>query len=337
MLTWREQPERSVLLIAAFFVAGLALTNHQTIVLLAPALCFVLWQRRSVLRPQLLVIGIAAFMIGLLPYAYIPWAAAHHPVHNWGNISSFDDFVGLITRRSYGSSRLISTPGYIGGSPWLRITALGISFGPVSALLIIIGAIRSFRSARWYFWFTLIAFVFAGPFFVWISDLNLSTAPAALFVLQRFFLLSQVVLAPLAAFGVFSLAEFVARSIGSTPSLALRIVVATCLTAILIGVTANYRRIDQSRNSIARHFGEDVFNTARPNSILLVSGDGLAFPLMYLQKVENIGTATTLAVLPLMLGEWYIRQFRDQHPDLGPLLRPRLHPVPATRQGAYWV
>src|SRR5437763_8371863 len=34
LITWREQPERGVLLIAAFFVAGLALTNHQTIVLL---------------------------------------------------------------------------------------------------------------------------------------------------------------------------------------------------------------------------------------------------------------------------------------------------------------
>src|SRR6266581_6595616 len=49
LVAWHEHPERSALLIAAFFVAGLALTNHQTIVLLAPAFCFALWQRRSVL------------------------------------------------------------------------------------------------------------------------------------------------------------------------------------------------------------------------------------------------------------------------------------------------
>ncbi|MEY2556286.1 MAG: hypothetical protein QOF93_1430, partial [Verrucomicrobiota bacterium] len=112
LITWHEQSERSGFLIIAFFVAGLALTNHQTIVLLAPAFCFVLWQRRSILRPRLLAIGVAAFIIGLLPYAYIPWAAAHHPIHNWGNISSFHDFVGLITRRTYGSTQLVSTPGY---------------------------------------------------------------------------------------------------------------------------------------------------------------------------------------------------------------------------------
>ena len=89
---------------------------------------------------------------------------------------------------------------------------------------------------------------------------------------------------------------------------------ATSLAAILISVATNYRRIDQSRNLIARYFGEDVFNTIRPNSILLVSGDGLAFPLMYLQKVENLGRETTLVVLPLLLGDWYVRQLREQHP-----------------------
>jgi hypothetical protein len=316
LVTWHEQPERTALVIAAFFVAGLGLTNHQTIVLLAPAFCFVLWQRRSNLRPRFFAIGVIAFVIGLLPYAYIPWAAAHHPVHNWGNISSFHDFVGLVTRRSYGSTRLISTPGYTGGPPWMRIAALGASFGPVTGLLIILGAVRAFQTGRWFFWFSLIAFIFAGPFFIWITGLNLATAPSAMFVLQRFFLLSHVVLAPLAAFGVLALAQFGARATGSTQSWAVPVVAATCLIAVVISVATNYRRIDQSRNFIARHFAEDVFNTIRPNSILLVSGDGLAFPLMYLQKIENAGKETTLVVLPLLLGEWHVRQLREQHPDL---------------------
>src|SRR5437879_5757420 len=158
-----------------------------------------------------------AFLIGLLPYLYIPWAAWHHPVQNWGNISSFHDFVGLITRRSYGSTKLISTPGYTGGPPWPRLAALGGSFGPVAGLLIVLGAIHAFQRARWYFWFSLLAFIFAGPFFIWISDLNLAAAPSSLFVLQRFFLLSQVTLTPLIAFGVPGLAELVARSLSSPP------------------------------------------------------------------------------------------------------------------------
>ena len=152
LVTWHEHPERTGFLVAAFFVAGLALTNHQTIILLGPAFCFVLWQRRSILfaRPGLLAIDIAVFVIGLLPYAYVPWASAH-PVHNWGDVSSFHDLLRLVLRRSYGSTRLVATAGYSGGSPWARLAELGISFGPVAGLLIMLGAIQVFQRARWYF------------------------------------------------------------------------------------------------------------------------------------------------------------------------------------------
>lgn len=317
LVAWHQHPERSAFLIAAFFVAGLALTNHQTIVLLGPAFCFVLWWRRSFLlaRPSLLAIGAAVFVVGLVPYVYVPWAAAHHPVHNWGNVSSFHDLLRLIARRSYGS-KLVTTPGYTGGPPWDRLAALFISFGPVAGLLTVLGAIQAFRRTRWYLWFSLVAFVFTGPFFVWITDLNLSTAPSALFVLQRFFLLSHIVLAPLIAFGVLALAQLVARSPSATALGGLRIVAAACLVAAAIMAATNYRRIDQSQNLIARRFAQDVFKTTPPGSVLLVNGDGLAFPLMYLQQVENAGKETTLVVIPLLLGDWYVRQLRERYTGL---------------------
>lgn len=317
LVAWHEQPERSGFLIAAFFVAGLALTNHQTIILLGPAFCFVLWQRRSILfaRPGLLAIGIAVFVIGLLPYAYVPWTSAHHPLHNWGDVSSFHDLLRLVLRRSYGSTRLVATAGYSGGSPWARLAALGISFGAVAGLLIILGAIQAFQRAHWYFWFSLIAFIFAGPLFVWISNLNLGTAPSALFVLQRFFLLSQVVLAPLAAFGVVALAQFVTGVLNSSQSLALRIITATCLAAVVINVATHYRHIDQSRNFIERRFAEDVFATIEHKSILLARGD-IAFALLYFQQVEGVEKETELVLLPLLATEWYIRQLQQEHPDL---------------------
>ena len=111
LVTWHQQPERGRILVASFFVAGVGLTNQQTIILLAPAFAFLLWQGRSILRkrPRLVAIGLAAFIIGLLPYLYIPWASSHHPAYNWGNISSLPDFISFITRRFYGSTRLVAT------------------------------------------------------------------------------------------------------------------------------------------------------------------------------------------------------------------------------------
>lgn len=317
VVIWNEQLARSGVLIAAFFVAGLALTNHQTIVLLAPAFCFVLWQHRAVLlaNPRTLLLGIFAFAVGLMPYGYILWASAHHPVYSWGNISSFHDLISLITRRSYGATRLVNTPGYTGGAPWPRLAAFLVSFG-WAGILICAGAIESYRTRRWYFWFTAIGFIFAGPFFVWITNLNLASAPSALFVLQRFFLLSHVLLAPLIAFGVLLLAKIIARTFPEMSIFALRVTAAICAVAIATTLFVHYRVLDQSRNFIARQFGDDVFALAQPHSILLVSGDGFAFPLMYLQKVERVRPDVTLIVLPTLLGDWYVRQLREQHPDL---------------------
>jgi len=318
LVTWYEEPTRTGLLIAAFFVAGLALTNHQTIVLLAPAFCFLLLRQRAIIlaQPRLLIIGAIAFAIGLLPYGYILWTASHHPVYSWGNVSSFHDLVRLILRRSYGSTRLVNTPGYTGGTPWPRLGALFVSFGLFGGLLVCAGAIEIFRTRRWYFWFSLLALVFAGPFFIWITNLNLQTAPSALFVLQRFFLLSHVLLAPLIAFGVLWIAMIIARSVRSLPLSALQLTAAACFIAIGASVVINYRKLDQSRNFIARRFGEDVLDLARPSSILLVNGDGFAFPLLYLQKVEHARSDITLVVLPTLLGEWYAPQLRTEHPDL---------------------
>jgi hypothetical protein len=318
LVLWQEQAERTGFLVAASFVSGLALTNHHTVVLLAPAVCLVLWQRRAILlaRPSTVLWSVIVFFLGLLPYLYVPWASSHHPTYNWGNVSSARDLIHLITRKDYGSHRLVSTPGYGGGSAFLRIVALCRSFGPLAATLIALGAFRAYQARRWYFWFSLIAFVFAGLFFVWISNLNVATAPSALFVLQRFFLLSHVVVAPLIAFGILFIAETIPLVVPAVRAASLPIVAGIVFIAAVGIVAANYRQIDQSKNSIARRFGEDVFATADPGSILLGTGDGVVIPLIYLQTVEGIGQNVTLIPFHLLGTDWYVRQLRERHPDL---------------------
>src|SRR5262249_48712642 len=90
LVVWYERPARLGLLAGAAFVSGLASTNQQTIVLLGPAVLFLLWTRRSALlaRPRMLAASAGAFLVGLLPYAYLPWAAARHPIMNFGDAST---------------------------------------------------------------------------------------------------------------------------------------------------------------------------------------------------------------------------------------------------------
>src|ERR1041385_7119408 len=264
LVIWHEQPERYRFLAAASFVAGLALTNHQTILLLRPAVCFLLWHHRAVLvaRPQIVLISAATFLLGLLPYAYVPWASAHHPIYNWGDVSSWRDLFALITRQSYGAAHLTQEK-YQGGSLLLRLAALTESIGALLGLLLVFGAIYAYRQLRWYFWFALLAFVFAGPFFTGITNFDLARSPSGLFVLERFFLLPRVVVAPVMALGLMMIAEAVRRYAPSMPMSPLRVVSGGIVVVLAVSVFTNYRQVNQSHNHVARCYAEDLFEIGR--------------------------------------------------------------------------
>jgi hypothetical protein len=306
LVIWYESPERMGFLITAAFVSGLALANQQTIVLTGPAVLFLLLGRRRELlaRPRILAYSAVALAVGLLPYAYLPWAAARHPLQNWGDPTSAANFLAVITRKHFGSGQLVNAPQYQGGSALDRIAALGASFGVLAGLLLLWGAVESYRRRRWYFWFSLMAFLFAGPFFAAYANMNLS-APLTRYVLERFDLLPQVVLAPMMAFGLAALAT---RK---------RLLSMVLLLAAVAGLTAaHYKEIDQSKNHSARRLSEDILATLEPHSILVANGDEVIMPLLYLQDAEGQRLDVALLVMPFLMTDWYIPQLRRRHPDL---------------------
>jgi hypothetical protein len=317
LVLWQERPERTKFLVAAALVSGLALTNHHTFVLFGPAVIFLLWQQRKLLfaRPQLFAACPAALLLGLLPYLYVPWAAARNPVVNWQGVVSLADFFALVLRRHCGTGQLICMGPYQGGSAIERILAFGASFGFIAALLIIFGMIQAYRQQRRYFWFVLLAFVFAGPVFVAYANINLSLGPT-LFVLERFFLLSHVIAAPLMAFGLLFIATHLAASFRTIRAQAITVVTGAALLIALTSVPMNYNELDQSKNHVARRAAEDILSTARPGTLLLAAGDEVALPLLYLQAVETRRLEVTLVLMPMLPGEWYVRQLRQRYPDL---------------------
>jgi hypothetical protein len=316
LVIWNNRPQDYGALVGAAFVAGLALTNHQTVVLLGPAVCFLLLRNRAVLlaRPRIIGICAGAFLIGLAPYAYLPWAAARHPLYSWGDISSFHDFIAHVTRRGYGSLSLVAQQ-LRGGSSLLRLLTLFFSFGATMGFFALLGAARSFQKCRWFFWFTLLAFVCAGPVFAIIANFNLTSTPVAVFVLERFFLLSLVIAAPLSALGIAWISEWVVSIAPELPR-PLEIIAGALAIVLAVQLGANYRRLDQSRNHIARTFAEDVFGTVDPNAIVLATGDGFAMPLMYLKTIENVRRDVTLIAPPLLPAGWYVRELRRRDPKL---------------------
>ena len=316
LVFWQQQPDRFRYLVGAAFVMGLGMANHQTISLLGPAILYLLWRQRQVLlqRPGVVAVCSVALCAGLLPYLYVPLAASRAPRLNWGDISSLEGVVRLFLRSDYGTGTLVQSPLYSGGGAVSRIAALGGSFGALQGALILAGLVAAVREQRWYLWFALSAFLVAGVGFVSIANMELANDIAE-WVLGRFFLLSHVVLAPLAAAGVLLLARLARRGLPwLTPSAAEGAVAAAALVVIGVGVVSNYHRIDESDNHIARHFGEDILATVPPGGVLLLRGDHEVGPILYLQAVE--GLRTDIIIVPLGIWRsvpWYPGQFKTQN------------------------
>ncbi|MBI3743697.1 MAG: DUF2723 domain-containing protein [Chloroflexi bacterium] len=317
LVRWHGSPRRTWLLVAVAFIGGLALANQQTVLLLGPAVLWLLWRQRAALlaRPVVLALCAGAACLGLLPYVYLPWAANHHPVSGWAPLSSLADFWNYVTRKAYGTWQLIPASEQ-GGSRWHLLRASLTSFSHVEGTFAILGAIQAYRRLRWYFWFAALAFIATGPLFAVMSRVDLSLLDARWF-LSRFFLLAHVSVAPLMALGILSIAEAITGIVqrGRAQVAGVAVLVASLGLAVF-QIVSTYGSVDQSGNHVARNYAEDVLISAPPRSLLLVWRDYNSAPLEYLQEVEHQRSDVTVIDEGRLPSDPYVRYVRAQHPDV---------------------
>jgi hypothetical protein len=226
----------------------------------------------------------------------------------------------------------VSEGRFQGGSVAERVVALLGSFTPAEAILVAIGAVVLFRRDRALFWFFAIAFAVAGPAFVAYSNINIST-PLTRSVLERFFLLSHVIVAPLAALGLVGIGQFVRDRVARPRASLAEAAAGAIAVAVSVAVAAaSFGAIDESDNHFARSFAEDILSTARPRSILFAGGDAVVMPIQYLLVIEGVRPDVTFVQIPLLRADWYVRELRRQYPAL--VLRyPRYDGIPGTMRG----
>jgi 4-amino-4-deoxy-L-arabinose transferase-like glycosyltransferase len=317
LVVWHERPTASAPLIGAAAAFGLGMANQQTISLLLPAIAVVLYTDRAALRGRPIVLRCAAVAIvaAILPYGYVAIVAGRHAVMNWGGIQGPGDLLRQILRLDYGTGQLVATPGYQGGNGLDRLAAFAGNVNPLLALLAIAGAVYAYRRMRWYFWTVATAFLICGPLFIAYANANVAVATAR-FLLMRFYLLPQVVFAPLAALGIVFVAELARRRIADPPRWLPSAVAGAVLVLAVVEVAVAYGGVDRSGDHVARHFAEDILATAPAGSIVLASGDHVVLPLIYLQAVEGAKPDITVIAWPLLGLDWYQRELKLRHPEL---------------------
>ena len=332
--TWYQDPRRRWALRAFFLGSGLAVCDQQTIVLLAPGLGIflvggILWVRAvggkwisKVARE--FVAGVLLVVVGLLPYLYLPIAAARHPPLLWGDPSTLSGFVGMVTRSAYGSFSLVAggVHGSIGENMSAYARDLLDSFGPAGLLLATLGAGVLARRRPWVGLALVLAFLFSGPLFLAYANPPLSGLLAGVYA--RFYILPSVPLAALVGTGAFKAglwAVQLARRVGNPSLRPVRVAAPAVLGLLLIALTAvpaaaRTSSVDQSGNRMTIDFIRDLLSPLDQHAVLLAEGDTSVLGTWYVQNVERFRPDVDVIAVPLLYFQWYIDAERRGHPDV---------------------
>lgn len=303
-------PSPALLPVSAF-VVGLGLTNHHTLVFFGgPFLAYLLFLERDGLSLRRLGLTALAFAAGLLPYAYLPLAAAGHPPLLWGDPTTWEGLLTHLLRREYGTFRLANAEVGKGGDAFPRIlhflqrfAATTFWIGPV-LVGVAIGALPRPSPARRLVLFWTSALVLYLVVFSSLANVRLDN-PLHVTVQERFWQQAIVVLAALAGVGLGSLGKLTGRR-----GRAAQAVLALTVTAAL--AISGFHANDLHGHTFFRDYGAAVLESLPEGAILLVTSDEAIGSVRYVGLVEGLRPDVRVIPTGQLTSQW-LRPFAERH------------------------
>jgi hypothetical protein len=288
-------------------LAGLGLSNHHTIVLLAPVGLFgVARALDEAERPiPTLAWGAAALTTGLLPYAYLPWVARTGAGWHWGEADTLGGVLHLFLRRDYGTLSL--TAGASTYRPVEQLVFLAreipadMLYLPVLAALVGIGRAlagtwRDDDPTEGAIWIVA-SLLLCGPGMAVL----LTREPTGLdyLLVRRFHLLPQLLVALLSGWGVAALGDRISR-----PSLR-GLLLATLLG---LGSLAGWPTLQLHHAPTTEQYVRDTFESLPDRAVVVGTGDHHFFGALYLHRALAVRTDVDYVDATLLAHRWYHRR-----------------------------
>jgi hypothetical protein len=288
LLVWRDTRADRYLLVSTFLV-GLSLTHHLTSVLLvfaAPAYVF-LTDRSVFSKAGLVLKSFGLFLLGLLPFLYLPIRAVMQAPLNEADPSTPGRFLLLVTGGSFlaessEKGRHCSPSALALADPWTKLGLLGEHLlGQFSIILMLVGVIGAVyllfrdRAAA-----VLLGTLFLGCLGQAVVYLQLGIEDFYVFLIPAFLAFGLCISAGLGA--VLRWAEGLAA--GSTTGRIAVIVLSLLMLAVpLVGVREAYATHDRSGDFGGRKTIETVASKVEQNATVLHHRS----PLWYMVLVER--------------------------------------------------
>src|SRR3989344_503985 len=280
------------------FFLGLSLTNNMTVLLMFPAVGLsVLFTDIKILNDlKLIFTCIFLFILGMLPYLYIPIAAAQNPIVNWDRAVTAKNLLYLILRKAYGWIDTENRPFMFVNDFHSYYIYWKEYLNPIIPFAFVLGVIYFLKQKRRLLLFYLLtALFFIGPFYIFYAKVETKSL-ANISTIERFYIPSVIFLLLFSGPGILLLTKLLNKIIKRRPLYRLfyPLTLAAFALVPISYFIANYPKTDLSDIYIGNNLAKDVLGPLENKSFLFVDNDEFAFNTLYIQLEENFRPDITI-------------------------------------------
>jgi hypothetical protein len=314
MLLWRESydrgEERPSYVYLGAFLCGLGAGAHQIMVLMVPALAYLLISKnwRVILRVKEFLLALSFGILGFAIHLHLIVRALQKPLLNWGDSKNLSQFLWNLLRKGYPTDKPVRDLELL----WAQANAFNIpyEFTAAGLVLLIIGLAAFFRKKR----DLVFAYLIALLSFLLVIVGYFNTPLDLIFLTEEFFTPLYLLSAVFIGVGTFRVLReatgWLPQSLSGKRPLC-RALLSLVMTLPIVVCALHYQENDQHENYIAFDYASNSLKSLPQGAVLYTWGDSGAFPLWYLQGVERMREDLDLLHTPHLVFAWYLDAFPD--------------------------
>lgn len=293
----RDNIEKYWLLFA--FILGLSFGNHLSTLFLSIGVIYLYFAYNGFNKVSFIRILILAipFLAGLSIYIYLFLRAENAPI-SWGYPHNWDNFVRHVSGKQF-SVWMFKSVETMKKQFYNFISIYPIEFSIPIFFLIIVGIIKSFISNFKLFFFQFLLFAFSI-----IYGINYD-----IYDIDSYFLLAFLVSSMWILYALFFITEILKK---------VKIKFSYLYIAVILPIfplVFNYASNDESKNYYVKDYMFNVFNSAKPNSIIMsTQWDFWVSASWYYQFVKGVRPDVIVVDKELFRRMWYLRHIKIHYP-----------------------
>jgi hypothetical protein len=291
------------------YIVGLSFCNHSSTIFVAAAIMLWVIADRSLRRQFSRLATTAAIMlpIAISSYLYLPIRASQSPLLNWGNPSTFENFIRHASGWQY-RTWMFNKPFDEHISSMLDLIRMTVTEFPIALIIpALFGLIHLFKRDR----------ILSACLLV-ILVLNIVFAAGYTIPEIDTYLLPMIfIYALFCAVGIATLVDLAFRKLPRLPKGKAPAVVAAIFLLVGIHLIVTGRMFtDRSRYDYVEKQTDMLLASMEPRAILLTSNWSFYSPLMYRQLVDRKRLDVTAIDFELLRRSWYYDYLEKIDPDL---------------------